>query len=61
MAMQKLLVSLTDPQSAWIDAEAERLDVSRAEVVRRVLDEYREEQALRMGGHTVGRQRDDAA
>jgi len=58
MPMQKLVVSLTDPQSDWIDAESVRLDVSRAEVVRRVLDEYREEQALRRGDHTAGRHRE---
>lgn len=56
IAMQKLMVSLTDPQYEWIDAEAERLGISRAEVVRRVLDRHREELAQRMGGHTVGRQ-----
>jgi len=55
--MQKLVVSLTDPQSDWIDAESVRLDVSRAEVVRRVLDRYREEQAQR-SGHTAGRHRE---
>lgn len=61
IAMQKLMVSLTDPQYEWIDAEAERLGISRAEVVRRVLDRHREELAQRMGGHAVGRHRDDTA
>jgi len=55
MAAHKLMVSLTRPQSEWIDIEAERLGVSRAEVVRRVLDRYREEQAQRTGSHAVGK------
>lgn len=61
MATHKLMVSLTRPQSEWIDIEAERLGVSRAEVVRRVLDRYREEWALGTGSRAVGRQRDDTA
>ena len=60
MAMDKLMVSLTRPQAEWIDAEVARLSVSRAEVVRRVLDRYREEQVLRVSGPAVGRHRDDA-
>jgi len=60
MAMHKLMLSLTRPLYEWIDTEARRLSVSRAEVVRRVLDKHREEQAIRTGGHAVGRRRDDA-
>jgi hypothetical protein len=36
-------VRLTTPQRAFLKAEAERLDISEAELLRRILDAYREE------------------
>lgn len=42
MAMQKRLISLTDPQTEFLKKESERLGISVSEVVRRVLDKHRE-------------------
>lgn len=40
---QRHSISFTDPQYAFLAAEAERLGVSFADVVRRIIDEYRAE------------------
>jgi len=42
MPMYKQVVSLTYPQFDYLSREAARLDVSVAEVVRRIIDAYRE-------------------
>ena len=34
-------IVLTKPQAAWIDAQAKKLGVSAAEVIRRAIDEVR--------------------
>lgn len=43
MAMQKQMVSFTQPQIAFLKTEAERLGISIADLVRRIVDAYREE------------------
>lgn len=43
MAMHKQMVSFTQPQIAFLKAEAERLGISVADLVRRIVDAYREE------------------
>jgi hypothetical protein len=40
MPMRKQVVSMTDRQTRWLDAEVKRLDVPPAEIIRRVLDEH---------------------
>lgn len=35
-------VLLTDPQAAFLDREAERLDISVADLIRRIIDRHRE-------------------
>jgi hypothetical protein len=40
--MTKLMISFTDPQIAWLRAEADRLGISVAEYVRRIVDAKRE-------------------
>lgn len=40
MPMRKQVVSLTDRQTRWLDAEVKRLNVPPAEVIRRALDEH---------------------
>lgn len=35
-------IPLTDPQVAFLTAEAERLGISVPELIRRILDQYRE-------------------
>lgn len=39
--MIKLVVSLTQPQLDWLKAEAERLGISTAELLRRLIDKER--------------------
>ena len=41
MGMYSTKVSLTDPQITVLRAEAERLGISVADVIRRALDEWR--------------------
>jgi hypothetical protein len=41
-AVSRVSVPLTSPQDAYLRAEAERLGVSIAEVIRRIIDSYRE-------------------
>jgi hypothetical protein len=43
MAMQKRMVSLTGPQVAFLKAEAARLGISVADLIRRIIDQYRGE------------------
>jgi len=45
--MRKQQVSLTDPQVEWLEAEAKRLGVSIAEVIRRIIDKHREQRENR--------------
>jgi hypothetical protein len=42
MAMPKKQVSLTDPQLAFLEAEAGRLGISINDLIRRIIDWYRE-------------------
>lgn len=42
MAMKPQMFSLTAPQAAFLRSEAERLGISIAELVRRIIDSYRE-------------------
>lgn len=39
--MIKIVVSVTEPQQDWLKAEAARLGISVAELVRRIIDEKR--------------------
>lgn len=45
--MEKVLISLTDPQIAWLETEAQRLGINRSELVRRIIDEAREKTTQR--------------
>ena len=47
MAMHKQLVSLTDPQRAYLKAEAERLGISVSDLIRRIVHSYREQASHR--------------
>lgn len=38
----RISVPLTTPQDAYLRAEAERLGISIADVIRRIIDAYRE-------------------
>ena len=42
MAMQKRLISLTDPQTDFLKKEAARLGITLADVIRRIIDVHRE-------------------
>ena len=35
-------VSLTAPQAAWIAQQAQKLGISVADLIRRIIDQYRE-------------------
>ncbi len=39
--MVKRLISFTEPQVAWLEAEAQRLGISVSELVRRIIDKTR--------------------
>ena len=39
--MHRQMISFTDPQYAYLEQEAERLGISIAELVRRIVDEHR--------------------
>ena len=36
------MVQLTVPQKAWLDEEAKRVGISVSELIRRIIDVYRE-------------------
>jgi len=38
-------IAFTDPQAAYLKAEAERLGISVADLVRRIIDQHREKEA----------------
>jgi hypothetical protein len=42
MAMNKRMISFTHPQEAFLKQEAQRLGVSVSDLVRRIVDQYRE-------------------
>lgn len=42
MAMHKQMVSLTEPQIAFLKKEAKRLGISVSDLIRRIVDEWRE-------------------
>ena len=42
--MERLSISFTDQQLVWLAREAKRLGVSIGELVRRLVDQYREKQ-----------------
>jgi hypothetical protein len=42
MAMHKQMVSLTEPQVAFLKTEAKQLGISVSDLIRRILDQYRE-------------------
>jgi hypothetical protein len=42
MALNKRMISFTDPQVEFLKQEAERLGISVADLVRRIVDQYRE-------------------
>jgi hypothetical protein len=39
--MIKRVISFTEPQVQWLEAEAKRLGISVAELVRRIIDQAR--------------------
>lgn len=43
MATQRFSIMLTAPQLEWLRAEADRLGVTTSELVRRIIDQYREQ------------------
>jgi hypothetical protein len=42
MAMNKRMISFTGPQEIFLKQEAERLGISVSDLVRRIVDQYRE-------------------
>jgi len=38
------MVTLTAKQDNWLQAKAERLDISVSELIRRIIDEHRQEE-----------------
>ena len=42
MAMNKRMISFTDPQEAFLKRESERLGISVSDLVRRIVDQHRE-------------------
>lgn len=42
MAMHKTMIALTPPQYAWLRAEAGRLGISPADLIRRIIDAFRD-------------------
>jgi hypothetical protein len=42
MKTHKQSVSLTEPQFQFLKAEAERLGISVSDLIRRIIDQYRE-------------------
>ena len=50
--MYSTKVSLTDPQITVLRAEAERLGISVADVIRRALDEWRGKKEMRRKAET---------
>lgn len=52
--MKKKVISFTDPQAEYIDAEAERLGISPAEFLRRIVDWYRGERPLEKSETSIG-------
>jgi hypothetical protein len=42
MALSKRMISFTDPQVEFLKREAGRLGISVADLVRRIVDQYRE-------------------
>jgi len=42
MAMHKQMVSLTEPQIVFLKSEAERLGITVSDLIRRIVDQYRE-------------------
>lgn len=41
--MHRQMISLTEPQSDYLRAEAKRLGVSVSDLIRRIVDAYREQ------------------
>ncbi|TJW49579.1 MAG: ribbon-helix-helix protein, CopG family [Mesorhizobium sp.] len=42
MAMHKQMISLTQPQIDFLRQEAARLDISVSDLIRRIIDQHRE-------------------
>jgi hypothetical protein len=42
MAMHKQMISLTQPQIEFLRLEAARLDISVSDLIRRIIDQHRE-------------------
>lgn len=40
--MKKIVISITEPQQGWLNAEAQRLQISVAELIRRIIDKERQ-------------------
>jgi len=41
MTLERRVFQLSSPQLNWLDKEAARLGISSAELLRRILDQYR--------------------
>jgi hypothetical protein len=46
--LRRQYLTLSEPAERWLEAEARRLGVTRAEVLRRIIDRIREEQEERL-------------
>ena len=44
MAMTKYQLSLTDPQEAFLKAEAKKLGISVGDLIRRIIDDWRNQE-----------------
>jgi hypothetical protein len=42
MAMQRQMIAFTEPQIQYLRGEAQRLGITVADLVRRIVDQYRE-------------------
>jgi hypothetical protein len=42
MAMHKQMISLTEPQAAFLKVESVRLGISVSDLIRRIIDQHRE-------------------
>ena len=50
--MPKISLNITEPQANWIDRERKRTGIGKSELIRRILDSWREAKELNKYGKT---------